>query len=98
MSCGVGHRHSLDPVLLWLSHRPAAAALIQPLVWEPPYAMGAALEKAKQTNKKLPSRIAAKSLAMWCMCHVQSPSLERGGTWESEGILFFGLGYITWQR
>ena len=30
-----------------------ATAVIQPLVWEPPYAAGAAQEKAKrQTNKK----------------------------------------------
>ena len=27
-SCGVGHRHSLDPMLLWLWCRPAAAAPI----------------------------------------------------------------------
>ena len=29
VSCGVGHRHSSDWVLLWLWHRLAAAALIQ---------------------------------------------------------------------
>ena len=28
VSCGVGHRHGLDPVLLWLWCRPAATALI----------------------------------------------------------------------
>ena len=42
MSCGVGQRCGLDPGLLW--HRPAATALIRPLAWEPPYAVGAALE------------------------------------------------------
>ena len=31
-----------DPVLLWLWCRPAAAAPIRPLVWELPYAVGAA--------------------------------------------------------
>ena len=31
-----------DLALLWLWHRPAAVTLILPLVWEPPYAMGAA--------------------------------------------------------
>ena len=39
---------------LWLWRRPAAAALIQPLAWEPPYAAGAALKrqnKNKQTKK-----------------------------------------------
>ena len=40
MSCG--HRHSLDPVLLWLWCGPAAIAPIRPLAWEPPYAAGAA--------------------------------------------------------
>ena len=45
MSCGVGHSYSSDPVLLWLWCRLAAAALIQPLTWEPPYATGAALSK-----------------------------------------------------
>jgi len=53
MSCGVGCRHSSDPALLWLWCRPVAAALIGPLAWEPPYAVGVALEKAKrQTNKQ----------------------------------------------
>ena len=32
------HRHSSDLALLWLWHMPAAASLIQPLAWEPPYA------------------------------------------------------------
>jgi len=50
MSCGVGRRPSWDLVLLWLWHRPAAVAQIQPLAWEPPYAMGAALKRQK--NKK----------------------------------------------
>ena len=31
MGCGVGHRCSSDPALLWLWYRLAAAALIQPL-------------------------------------------------------------------
>ena len=34
MSCGVGHRCSSDPALLWLWHRPAAAAPTRPLAWE----------------------------------------------------------------
>ena len=40
MSCGVGRRHGLDPLLLWLWHRLAAAAPIQLLVWELPDAVG----------------------------------------------------------
>ena len=52
VSCGVGQRHGSDPELLWLWHRPAAMAPIQPLAWEPPYAAGAALEKAKRWGEK----------------------------------------------
>ena len=60
MSCGVGHRRSSDPTLLWLWGRPAATALIRPLAWEPPYATGAALEKArkkKKTKKKKEKKV-----------------------------------------
>ena len=46
---GIGHSCSWDPVLLWLWHRPAAAAPILPLVQELPYAIGAA-EKKKKRN------------------------------------------------
>ena len=35
-------------LLLWLWRRPEAVAPIGPLAWEPPYAMGAAPEKAKR--------------------------------------------------
>ena len=52
MSCGAGPRHGSDPVLLWLWRRPVATALIRPLAWEPPYVMGAALEKKKKKRKK----------------------------------------------
>ena len=38
MSCGVGHRHDLDHMLLWVCCRLAAVAAIQPLAWELPYA------------------------------------------------------------
>ena len=52
MSCGVGCRRGSDPELLWLWCRLAAVALIRPLAWEPPYAMGAAQEMAKRKKKK----------------------------------------------
>ena len=51
MSCAVGGRHGSDSVLLWLWRGPAAAALIQPLAWEPPYATGVALKGQKDKNK-----------------------------------------------
>ena len=52
MSCGVGHRLNSDPALLWLWCRPAAAAPIRPVAWDPPYAAGAALKKAKRWKKR----------------------------------------------
>ena len=51
MSCGVCRKHSLDPAWLWLWCRLEAAALIQPLDWELPYATGVALKRQK-TKKK----------------------------------------------
>ena len=41
-------------MLMWLWRRLAATVLLRPLTWEPPYAAGAALKKAKQnkTNKQ----------------------------------------------
>ena len=42
MNCGVGGRHGLDLVLLWLWCRPAAVAPIRPLAWELLNAQGAA--------------------------------------------------------
>ena len=38
--------------VLWLWCRPAATAQIRPLAWEPAYAVGAALEKAKKKKKR----------------------------------------------
>ena len=50
MNCGVGHRHGSDPTLLWLWHRSAAVAPVQPLAWEPPYAMGGGPQKTKKVE------------------------------------------------
>jgi len=50
--CGVGCRCGSDPALLWLWCRPVATALIRPLACEPPYAVGAVLEKAKRQKRK----------------------------------------------
>ena len=50
MSCGTGHRCGSGLVLLW--HRPLAIALIRPLAWEPPYAVGADLKRQKTKQNK----------------------------------------------
>ena len=52
MSCGIGHRCGLDPTLLWLWSRPAAAAPFPLLAWELPYAVGVALKSKKKKKEK----------------------------------------------
>ena len=52
MSYGVGHRYSSEPVLLWLWHRTAATAPIQPIAWELPYVLGAALKTLHSPPQK----------------------------------------------
>ena len=50
MSRGADRRRSSDPALLWFWRRPEATALIRPLAWEPPYAVGAALKRHTHTH------------------------------------------------
>ena len=47
----MGHRHGSDPTMLCLWHKPAAAAPIQPLAWELPYAISMALERKKKKKE-----------------------------------------------
>ena len=54
MNSGVGRRRISDPALLWLWHRLAAAALIQSLAPELPYAAGATIKKIKIKIKHQP--------------------------------------------
>ena len=56
MSCSKGGRRSLDLALLWLWYRLAASALIHPLAWELPYAVGAALKKKKKKKDKIKNK------------------------------------------
>ena len=51
VSCSVGRRRGSD--LAWLWCRPAAAALIQALAWELPYAAGVALKMQKKNYYKI---------------------------------------------
>ena len=51
MSCSVGYRFGLDPVLLWLWCRLAVVAPIRPLAWEPSYVVGAALKSKKKSGE-----------------------------------------------
>ena len=52
VSCGIGCRHGLDLVLLWLWRRPTAVVPIGPLAWELPYASGTALKTKDKKKKK----------------------------------------------
>ena len=47
-SYGVSHRCGLDLALLWLGCRLAGASAIQPLAWDPPYAMGATVKRKRK--------------------------------------------------
>ena len=57
MSYGIGRRHGLDPVLLWLWHRPADVALVGPLAWELPYGI----------DRTIKSKTGVPVMAQWLM-------------------------------
>ena len=50
-SFSTGHRCLLDPELLWLWHKPEAAAPIQPLAWELSYATGVAIKRKRKKER-----------------------------------------------
>ena len=62
MSCGVGCRSGLDPAFLWLWCGLAAAALVEPLAWEPPYAASVALKSKKERKKKIQRKDFSKNI------------------------------------
>ena len=63
MSSGVGCRRGSDLTLLWLWCRLVATGPIRPLAWEPPYAAGVALEKAKRQS--INQSINKRTLSQW---------------------------------
>ena len=70
MSCGGGSRGGLDQALLWLWCRLAAVALIWPLAWELPHAVGVALKR----KKKVPHY--CKTQLWWKGTHFTFMALE----------------------
>ena len=66
MSCGVGHRLGLDSTLLWLWHRLAAAAQIQPLAWELPYAASVA-QKKQERKVQFCVKFSSYKNKNWCL-------------------------------
>ena len=61
--------------LLWLRCRLAAVALIRPLAWELPYAVGEALKKKYSNNKKLMTGV--PTVAQWLRIQSQWLGLLR---------------------
>ena len=53
VSCGVGCRRGLDPVLLWLWYKWEAVAPIRRLAWELLYALGSALKRKKKKKNNI---------------------------------------------
>ena len=79
MSCGVDRRCSWDCVLLRLWCRLAAVGPIQPLAWEPSYALGAGLKKQnkkkkkkKRKEKKRKKKKREEKVALWTIIFIQT--------------------------
>ena len=83
-SCGVGPRNGWDLAWLWLRHRPAATAPIQPLAWEPPYAVGADLAPPTPPG---PSSLQGEAGA--ARTREAAPEAHQGVVWGSEGVFLF---------
>ena len=68
-----------DPMLLWLWRRPAAAALIQPLAWELPYATDVTVkEKKKFLNNRKTTNKKRYLLFLWFLFTFYSFGDQRG--------------------
>ena len=87
MSCGVGRRQCLDPMLLCLWHRLAAVALIWPLAWELPYAARAAL-KQQQHNNKSQGHLLFACLQIW-MQEIRGLFHQLNDVMEDTGSSYF---------
>ena len=75
MSCGVGHRRSLDLMLLRLCCRPVATALIPLLAWEPPYVV--LKKKRKKERKAYKTPIKLKSVD-WILMKTKVKGIKVG--------------------
>jgi len=83
MSCGVGHRRGSDLAFLGLWHRLAATALIRPLVWEPPYAADAALEKTKKKKRKKKKETSLTIAPKYLDLPIHRKALKEFPSWHS---------------
>ena len=94
MSCGIGHRCSLDPTLLWLWCKLAAAAPIQPLAWKLPCGTGVALKKKERSRDPMP-HVVHKLLTIHCLAlytkYFPTPVLEHNKLL----FMFIMRGFLT---
>ena len=87
MKCGIGP----DPGLLWLWRRLAAAAPIQPLAWELPYASSAALKSKKKERKKDRNVKIIQSSLTRSIGATPAWVVSKAASWQSPG-----LGRLGW--
>ena len=84
MSFSVGHRRGSDLALLW--HWLAATALILSLTWELLYAVGMALKRLKNKNKKI--QISYDITYIWnLICGTNEPIYRQetnSWTWKTD--------------
>ena len=73
--------------LLWLWHRPAAAALIRPLAWEPPYLAGTALKSQKKKKKKSKIFLKERESSEWGLGKMHVPYIA----------FFLACTHIMWM-
>ena len=91
--CCVGHRLGLDLVWLWLWDRLEAAALIEPLAWELPYAADVDLKKKTKKNlQKDPSL--GKNVTITDL--IQSPNMTARKETRKEEVSYPGWGGGSW--
>ena len=86
-------------MLLWLWHRPAAAAQIRPLAWEPIYATGVALNKTKgnkitKNKKKIPLYLYVHVCVLYNLAFTLI-YLIHWGSKENVKISVMGYLYLT---
>ena len=100
---GAGCRCGSDPVLLGLWCRLWATALIRPLAWETPYALGAALKRQKDIKKKLKTAICSShqdsAVTKPTSMHEETGSTPGLAQWiEDPALLWLQCRSQTWLR
>ena len=66
-------RGGSDPLLPWLWCRPAAAAPIRPLAWEPPYAVAAAVKREKKCTEASNPEMGVRLLIYFFLFFLAAP-------------------------